>query len=56
MLAHFEKEVEVEGEIGVWVPLFWENEMHIFYCTDGKFGEVVGVFLTEKHTLDAASA
>ena len=28
--------------------------MYIFYCAGGKFGEVVGVFLTEKHSPDAA--
>jgi len=27
--------------------------MHIFYCTDGKFGEEVGVFLAKKHSSDA---
>jgi len=27
--------------------------VYIFYCTDGKFGEVTGVFLTEKHSPDA---
>ena len=27
--------------------------MHIFYCAGGKFGEVTGVFLTEKHSPDA---
>jgi len=35
---------------------FWENEMHIFYCADGKFGEVAGVFLIEKHSPDALTA
>ena len=24
-----------------------------FYCTDGKFGEVTGVFLAERHSPDA---
>jgi len=50
---------------GVWVSLSlsrrassvgfgtFENEMHIFYCTDGKFGEVTGVFF--KHSLDTDS-
>jgi len=33
---------------------FWENEVHNFYCTGGKFGEVVGVFLAEKHSPDAS--
>ena len=27
--------------------------MHIFYYAGGKFGEVTGVFLTEKHSPDA---
>ena len=27
--------------------------MHIFYCAGGKFGEVAGVFLAEKHSPDA---
>ena len=27
--------------------------MYIFYCTGGKFGEVTGVFFTEKHSPDA---
>ena len=27
---------------------FRENEVHIFYCAGGKFGEVAGVFLAEK--------
>jgi len=27
--------------------------MHIFYCAGGKFGEVAGMFLTEKHSQDA---
>ena len=27
--------------------------MPIFYCADGKFGEVAGVFLAEKHSPDA---
>ena len=27
--------------------------MYIFYCAGGKFGEVAGVFLTEKHSPDA---
>ena len=27
--------------------------MHIFYCVGGKFGEVAGVFLAEKHSPDA---
>jgi len=27
-----------------------ENEVHIFYCAGGKFGEVAGVFLAEKNT------
>ena len=27
--------------------------MLIFYCAGGKFGEVVGVFLTEKYSPDA---
>ena len=27
--------------------------MHIFYCADGKFGEVAGVFSLEKHSADA---
>ena len=26
--------------------------MHIFYCADGKFGEVMGVFLAKKHSPD----
>jgi len=26
--------------------------MHIFYCADGKFREVMGVFLAEKYSLD----
>jgi len=25
---------------------FWENEVHIFYCAGGKFGEVTGETLT----------
>ena len=28
--------------------------MLIFYCAGGKFGEVTGVFLTEKHSPDAS--
>ena len=24
--------------------LFEKNEVHFFYCADGKFGEVAGVF------------
>jgi len=51
VLAHFEKEVEFIGKRGV--RRFWENEMHILYCTDAKFGEVAGMFLTEKHSPDA---
>ena len=27
---------------------FRQNEVHIFYCAGGKFGEVAGVFLAEK--------
>ena len=27
--------------------------MYIFYCAGGKFGEVAGVFLAEKHSPDA---
>ena len=27
--------------------------MYIFYCVDGKFGEVARVFLTKKHSPDA---
>ena len=27
--------------------------MHIFYCVDGKYGEVTRVSLTKKHSLDA---
>ena len=27
--------------------------MHIFYCADGKFGEVAEIFLTEKHSPNA---
>ena len=27
---------------------FRENEVHIFYCAGGKFGEVAGVFLAQK--------
>jgi len=27
--------------------------MHIFYCAGGKFREVAGVFLAEKHSSDA---
>jgi len=27
--------------------------VYIFYCTSGKFREVMGVFLTEKHSPDA---
>jgi len=27
--------------------------MHIFYCAGGTFGEVMGVFLGEKHSPDA---
>ena len=27
--------------------------MYIFYCAGGKFGEVAGVFFTEKHSPDA---
>jgi len=33
---------------------FRENEVHIFYCAGGNFGEVVGVFLAEKHSPDAS--
>ena len=29
--------------------------MHIFYCAGGKFGEVAGVFLAEKHSPDAGA-
>ena len=29
--------------------------MHFFYCAGGKFREVAGVFLTEKHSPDAGS-
>ena len=34
---------------------FRENEVHIFYCTGGKYGEVAGVFLAEEHSPDAGS-
>jgi len=27
--------------------------VHIFYCVDGKIGEVAGVFLAKKHSPDA---
>jgi len=27
--------------------------VHVLYCAGGKFGEVVGVFLAEKHSPDA---
>jgi len=33
---------------------FQENEVHIFYCADGSFGEVARVFLAEKHSSDAS--
>ena len=29
--------------------------MYIFYCAGGKFGEVAGVFLAEKHSPDAGA-
>ena len=29
--------------------------MHIFYCAGGKFEEVAGVFLAEKHSPDAGA-
>ena len=32
---------------------FRELEVHIFYYAGGKFGEVVGVFLAEKHSPNA---
>ena len=34
---------------------FRENEVHIFYCAGGKFGEDAGVFLAEEHSADAGS-
>jgi len=46
VLAHFAKEVEFLGLRGVWVPL--RKLSAYFLCAGGKFGEVVGVFLTEK--------
>jgi len=60
VLAHFEKEVEFEGlrEDGFLSPsrrackagfgAFRENEVHIFYCAGGNFGEVAGVFLAHR--------
>jgi len=51
-LAHFEKEVEFEryGEDGFLSlnSALLRNEVHIFYCAGGKFGEVEGVFLATR--------
>ena len=37
----------------LWFGAFRENEVHFFYCAGGKLGEVAGVFLSRKHSLDA---
>jgi len=38
------------------VYTFRENDVHIFYCAGGKFGEVAEVFLTENHRTLAVEA
>ena len=45
----------VQGKGIAGFGAFRENEVHIFYCAGGKFGEVAGVFLAEEYSPDAGS-